>query len=246
MSITAKRPEESRSPSGHEARWEQHNLERQTRILEAAVAMLEERPAGADIPVQEIAKRAGLAKSVVYRQFDGRDDLDCRIRAHLVDEFSRTLDAELDISTGSVEEILVRTIRAVADWMTDHPRLNEFARTGPTVRGADIDAVSSLKMRMSVRARELIASIATLIDVDDSAFDSVPFAVVTMVEGTLTQWATDPEPTRDRSQIVADLARLAWFVLDGAARSAGVTVDPTAELSAVIARLSGASGDVAV
>ncbi|MGW6376319.1 TetR/AcrR family transcriptional regulator [Rhodococcus sp. NPDC055112] len=239
MSITAKRSEESRAASGHEARWEQHNLERQTRILEAAVAMLEESPVGADIPVQQIATRAGLAKSVVYRQFDGREDLDCRIRAHLVDEFSRNLDAQLDISTGSVEEILVRTIRAVADWMTDHPRLNEFARTGPIAPGADIDAVSSLKVRMSDRARELISSIAMLIDVDDSAFDSVPFAVVTMVEGTLTQWVSDPGPTRDRSEIVADLARLAWFVLDGAARSAGVTVDPTAELSAVIAQLSG-------
>ncbi|MFD4182497.1 TetR/AcrR family transcriptional regulator [Rhodococcus sp. NPDC058514] len=246
MSITAKRPEESPSPSGHEARWEQHNLERQTRILEAAVAMIEEGPAGADIPVQQIAKRAGLAKSVVYRQFDGREDLDCRIRSHLIDEFSRTLDAQLDISTGSVEEILVRTIRAVADWMTDHPRLNEFARTGPIAPEADIDAVSSLKARMSVRARELISSIATQIDVDDSAFDSVPLAVVTMVEGTLTQWVSDPTPARDREEIVADLARFAWFVLDGAARSAGVTVDPKADLVSVIAQLSGAGGDVAV
>ncbi|MFC9788565.1 TetR/AcrR family transcriptional regulator [Rhodococcus sp. NPDC127528] len=232
--------------SGYEARWERHNLDRQRRILEAAVELLEESPAGADIPVQQIAKRAGLAKSVVYRQFDGREDLDCRIRAHLVDDFSRTLDERLDISSGSVEEILVRTIRTVADWMADHPRLNEFARTGPIDRGAEIDAVSSLKVRMSVRARELISSIAALIDADDSAFDSVPFAVVTMVEGTLTQWVAEPEPLRERAEIVADLARLAWFVLDGAARSAGVAVDPKAELVGVIAQLSGATGHVAV
>lgn len=229
----------TRSGSGHEARWERHNQERQTRILTAAVELLEEGPAGADIPVKLIAQRAGLAKSVVYRQFSGRDDLDCRIRAHMIDEFVRTLEARLDISSGSVAEILERTIRAAVDWMSDHPRLNEFARTGPVDGTADGDAVSTLKVRMALRARELISSIAAAIGVDDGAFATVPFAVVTMIEGTLTQWVRDPAPTRDRDQIVADLAGYVWFVLDGVARSVGVGIDPSAELTAVVAGLAG-------
>ncbi|MFD4292602.1 TetR/AcrR family transcriptional regulator [Rhodococcus sp. NPDC058505] len=227
-----------RTGSGHEARWERHNRERQTRILRAAVELLEEAPPGADIPVKLIAQRAGLAKSVVYRQFSGRDDLDCRIRAHMIDEFIRTLEARLDISSGSVAQILERTIRAAVDWMSDHPRLNEFARTGPVDRAAGVDAVSTLTARMAARSHDLIASIAAAIGVDDGAFATVPFAVVTMVEGTLTQWVRDPAPTRDRDQIVADLAGYAWFVLDGVARSVGVVLDPSAELREVIARLA--------
>ncbi|MFE7797427.1 TetR/AcrR family transcriptional regulator [Nocardia sp. NPDC057440] len=222
--------------SGYDARWEQHNSERQTLILQAAVALLEESPAGTDVPVHLIAKRAGLAKSVVYRQFSGREELERRIRSYLVDDFARVLDAELDVSSGSIREILTRTIRAVADWMSDHPRLVEFARTGPThTADPGIDAVSSLKLRMSETAQELIASIGRIIGADPAPFASVPFAVVTMVEGVLATWIRDPRPSRSRAEIVADLAAFAWYVLDGAARSIGLAVDPDDELTAVIA-----------
>ena len=227
--------------SGHEARWEQHNSERRSRILLAAVELLEEAPAGTDVSVRQISARAGLAKSVVYRQFEGREDLDRRIRSHLIDEFSRTLEDRLDISHGSFEEIIVRTIRAVADWMVDHPRLDEFARTGPTREGPpDVDAVTALKLRMSQRAQEVLTSIAGQvgIDIGDGIFDTLPFALVTMVEGTLRHWVHNPTPVRSREQIVDELATLTRYALDGAIRSVGLTVDPRTELTELIAQLS--------
>ena len=65
--------------------------------------------------------------------------------------------------------------------------------------------------------------------------DRVPLAVVTMVEGTLTHWVRDPAPERDRAEIVSDLATYAWFVIDGAARSVNLAVDPDAQLVDAIA-----------
>lgn len=227
--------------SGHEARWQQHNSERRARILRAAVELLEETPAGADVSVRAIATRAELAKSVVYRQFEGRDDLDRRIRSYVIAEFSRTLEADLDLSTGTVEEIVARTIRSVADWMADHPRLVEFARTGPThVDGPDVDAATSLKLYMSERAAAMLASIAGQIGVDlgDGVFGTLPFAVVTMIEGTLTHWVQDQGATRSREQIVTELAALTRYALDGAMRSIGLTMDPQTELTQLITQLS--------
>jgi len=229
------------SGSGHQARWEQHNSARRTVILHAAVELLEGSARGVDVSVQQIAKRAGLAKSVVYRQFSDREDLDRRIRSHLVDVFANTLDAKLNISDGSIEEILTRTIYTVAEWMSDHPRLHDFMRKGPThYDDASTDAVSSLKTRMAAHAREIIRSIAKSIDVDDSAFESLTLAVVTMVEGTLTQWVRDPHPDLTRSEISADLATYTWYVLDGALRSEGLVVDPKTEVVTVIQQLAGA------
>ncbi|MFC4607404.1 hypothetical protein ACFO9E_06190 [Streptomyces maoxianensis] len=43
-----------RMPTGHDARRERHNLERQNRILAAAVDLLEEGPAGTEIPVKHM------------------------------------------------------------------------------------------------------------------------------------------------------------------------------------------------
>ncbi|NEW41015.1 TetR/AcrR family transcriptional regulator [Nocardia cyriacigeorgica] len=241
MSVVSPQPRIPGAVSGYEARWERHNSERQLTILRAAVELLEESPAGADVAVHRIAKRAGVAKSVVYRQFSGREELDRRIRSYLIDDFAAQLDEQLDVSTGSVREILTRTIRAVADWMSDHPRLTEFARTGPPYGGEDtVDAVASLKLRIAARGSELISSIAQLMGTDATPFDSVPFAVVTMVEGVLSTWVADPAPDRSRAQVVDELATITWFVLDGAARTSGIHVDPDRELTSVLREFTAA------
>lgn len=225
--------------TGYEVRWQPHNVKRQTMILQAALELLEE---DADRSMQQVAKRAGLAKSVVYRQFEGREDLDRRLRSHLIDDFAATITANLDISTGSIEEILHRTINSVAQWLSAHPRLNEFARTGPTHDAPGIDAVTNLKLRVSRQARDLISTLGLAIGVDPEAFASVPFAVVTMVEGTLREWVRDPAPEKTQAEMVADLSLYSWYVLDGAARAAGLDIDPGQELADVIARLSAVRG----
>lgn len=222
--------------SGYEARWQQHNAERQTQILRAAVAVIEDSPPGADISVQRIAKRAGVAKSVVYRQFSGKDDLERRIRSYLIDDFAAVLDAKLDVSSGSLRQILTRSVLAVADWMADHQRVNEFARRGPALEGT-LDATGELKRRIAGRGEDIIASITQAIGVDSDAFESVPFVVATMVEATLASWLGQTPPTRTRDQMASTLADFIWYVLDGTARSIGLVIDPDEELTEVIETL---------
>ncbi len=169
--------------TGREARWERHNSERQKRILTSAVELIEERAAGAEVSVQQIADRAGLAKSVVYRQFSGRDDLDRRVRAFVLGQFAAALDASMSISVGTLDQILTRTISAVAEWITEHPRIHEFMGTGPTdYDDESIDAISSLKATIADSARTTITEVGRSVGIDSSPFDSLPFAVVTMVE----------------------------------------------------------------
>ena len=226
--------------TGHDARWEEHNSARRTRILEAAVELLDGTPAGTDIPVQQIAKRAGLAKSVVYRQFAGRDDLDRHIRTYLVDDFFATLTDRLDIGSGSLRQIITRTVQAVIDWAGDHPHRHEFLRSGPVAGDeSGLDAIAVLKARVAERARDILVPITTLLGIDYGRFVTLPFAVVSMVESTASHWVRDPEPERTRAEIVADLGSYALFVLDGAARSIGLVVDADTELSEVVTRLAG-------
>ncbi|TDZ89926.1 TetR/AcrR family transcriptional regulator [Mycobacteroides salmoniphilum] len=230
-----------RSLTGHEARWERHNSARQTRIVESAVALLDETPPGTEIPVQSIAKRAELAKSVVYRQFEGREDLDRRIRSYLMEDFDTTISSQLDVTKGSINDIATRTIRAVLDWMTDYPHRYEFMGSGTTDEDPAVDAVSTVKGRMEQRVRGVLIPITELLGIDYSPFESVTYAVVTMVEGTLSRWLREADPVRSRAEIVDDLANYVWYVLDGAGRSMGVSLDPQTELMAAIAELSGAN-----
>ena len=63
-------------PDGRQLRWDRHNQARRQHILDAAIAVLEDAEPGEDIHVQQIAERAGLSRTVVYRHFSDRADLD--------------------------------------------------------------------------------------------------------------------------------------------------------------------------
>ncbi|WP_083342759.1 TetR/AcrR family transcriptional regulator [Rhodococcus triatomae] len=221
--------------TGYAARWATHNVERRTAIVQAAVELLEESPAGTELSVRAVAERAGVAKSVLYRQFGGKDELERRMRSHIVDELGALLTSKLDLSTGSVRSIISRTVQVLADWMIEHPRWDEFLRGGPTFDGDEsLDAVSELKLRMARRSEAILASIADALDVDPQAFEPVPYAVVTMVEATMSTWIRQDAPERPRSRIVSDLTDLTVYILDGAARSVGVVADPDEEFTAVL------------
>ncbi|MBS4101512.1 TetR/AcrR family transcriptional regulator [Tsukamurella paurometabola] len=226
--------------SGYELRWRAHNSQRRELILRAAAELVEESEPGAAIPVRRIAERAGLVKSVVYRQFKSKDDLARGLRGYVVDQFAAELEADLDVSTGSLREILRRSIASAAAWMEDNPRLVDLLRAGPTdaASGPDDvpvapDAIGELRHRVVARAEQTIDGLAALTGLDPSAFDGVPFVVFTMVEGTLTSWVRGEAAVRGRSraEVVESLTDVTWFVLDGAARTLGVRVDPDAELT---------------
>lgn len=229
------------SLSGHDLRWERHNSERQTRIIESAVALIDENPVGTEIPVQVIAKRAGLAKSVVYRQFEGREDLDRRIRSYLMEDFVATLSAQLDVTNGSVDDILTRAVGAVLDWMIEHPHRYDFMGAGPVAGDeVELDAISTVKLRVEQQARSILIPITEVLGIEWSPFETLAYALVTMVEGTLTRWSREHEHEKTRDEIVSDLAAYAWYLLDEAGRAAGVSLDPQAPLMATLAQVSGA------
>ncbi len=232
--------------SGYELRWRAHNSERRDRILQAAAELVEEAEPGAPIPVRSIADRAGLVKSVVYRQFKSKDELERGLRGYVVDQFAAELEADLDVSAGSLRAILRRSIASAATWMQENPRLVDLLRAGPTDAptgpGGAVapDAIGELKHRVVARAEQTIGAIAEITGLDARAFAGVPFTVFTMVEGTLTSWVREEASLRgtDRDDVVDLLTDITWHVLDGAARTLGVIVDPDAEFADVVNGLS--------
>ncbi len=226
----------------HDARWSEHNSARRARLVEAAVALLDEQPVGRDVSVEEIAQRAGLARSVFYRQFDSREAFDCRVRAIILDQCFAMYATNLDFSTGSIDEIVTRTAGALLAWRIDHPAWYAFLGTGPTDHdNPDLDAVQSLSRRFETLIDVRLSEIAQLVGVDYEPLRTLPFAVVTMVDGTFTRWLSDPSPPRSRDQLVRDVANYAWYMLDGAARRSGLCVDRDQTVDEVIGGVSGSA-----
>ncbi|MBJ8337729.1 TetR/AcrR family transcriptional regulator [Antrihabitans sp. YC3-6] len=225
--------------TGQDARWEKHNTDRENRILQAAVELIELSDAGADVTIAQIAERAGLAKSVLYRRFTGRDELDRRIRSFIAAQLSAAFDSELDYTQGTIRQIISRTILVLVDWVSDHPKLVEFMRTGPSADDDDLDAVSSLAKSVARRANEIMSALATSIGMADNDFQPLTSALVTMTDGSVRQWIRDPDVTMSRGSMVDTLTSYVWFVVDGEIRARGLTVDPDMQVLAVISALLG-------
>ncbi|MFC6010250.1 TetR/AcrR family transcriptional regulator [Nocardia lasii] len=236
MSSTASRP--ASAVSGRQARWQPHNDSRRERIVLAAIELIEQSPAGVEVPIVQIAEHAGLAKSVVYRQFAGRDELDRRIRSDVAERFVGDIEDALDIADGSIHNILVRTIGAVVSWIEDHPRLRDFLRTGPSETDPDVDAMSALIATIAGSTRALVSGLAGAVGVtDDASADTMTFAIVSMTEATVTRWSNDPAPALTKDQLIEELASYAWHVVDGVARRHGLTLDPDQQFTEVLTHL---------
>lgn len=190
--------------------------------------------------MQQIAERAGLAKSVVYRQFSGRDDLDRRVRTAVAERFTDTLDEALNVAFGSIREILTRAVDTVVDWFENHQRLHDFLRKGPGIGDPDdLDAATALATAIAARTRGLVSGLAGVVGVvDEPAVDTMTFAIVSMVEATVTRWARDPAPALSRDALIATVAGYAWSLVDAVARDHDLTLDPDRPLLEVLSELA--------
>ncbi len=122
MAATAQR-------DGRQARWERHNRERRRHVLEAAVVVLESEPPGTEVHVQQIAERAGINRTVVYRHFTDRADLDRAVRAHILDGLAAELLPHITLD-GTVREIIRRVVSTYVDWVVAHPSAAPVRRPG--------------------------------------------------------------------------------------------------------------------
>ncbi len=83
---------------------------------------------GPDVPVREIARRAGLAPATVHRHFPSRDDLLAAVLAGQADRCERELSAAL--ADPDSRRALTRTFHRFGEWRVREPGLIE-AMGGP-------------------------------------------------------------------------------------------------------------------
>lgn len=209
---------------GRQARWDKHNEERRLKILDAALDVIGEGEPGAEFHVQQIAARAGLNRTVVYRHFDDRADLDRAIRAHILDDLTDGLIPEVTLD-GTVNQIIRRVIASYVDWVVDHPAAHAFAAqelSGPLEQGTD--RIAHAVNDILVLAIDLLG--AELDDDERSLVDPLAHGLVGAVFGAVRRWVSR-EPRAPEAKVLADLlSQSVWNLLDGHARRLGLEIDP--------------------
>jgi len=229
-------------PDGRQLRWDRHNQARRQTILDAAVAVLEESPPGEHIHVQQIAARAGLSRTVVYRHFADRADLDRAVQGVILDSLAGELLPEVTLD-GTIEQIIRRIVGTYVRWTVAHPSLHRFAEHDvPGTAGAS--ALEVAVVRIARQVEELIEVGAEqlgveLPDDDAAALDPLVFGLVGAVFSATRRWLARPERRPDPDAFVTLVSDSVWHIIDGHARRLGLELDPHVGVEALFATATG-------
>ncbi len=214
---------------GRQLRWERHNAQRRERILRAAVDVIAESAPGTEVHVQAIADRAGLSRTVVYRHFNDRGDLDRDVQSLVLQELWDELLPAVSLRDGTITSIIRRIVATYVGWTVAHPSLSRFVEidtsrdgSGPLQRGLEITAG---------RVTDVIEVAIDLLDVELSdderaALDPLVHGVVGAVFAAVRRWLVRPERQPDAAVLVDVVTDSVWHVLDGHTRRLGVPLDP--------------------
>jgi AcrR family transcriptional regulator len=213
---------------GRQLRWGSHNAARREHILDAAIAVLEASAPGAEVHVQQIADRAGLSRTVVYRHFADRADLDAAVQARALELLRGELVPALSFE-GTPAEIIRRVVTAYVGWATEHPSLHEFAQQDP--RGPGVGQMEQAVQLIAGQIEDLIGVGVELLHVplgedEAAALEPLVFGLVGGVFTATRRWLSLPAQRPQRERFVELVTESVWLQIAGLARQRGVVLDP--------------------
>ncbi|MFB8008836.1 TetR/AcrR family transcriptional regulator [Nocardia sp. NPDC056000] len=236
-----------RRKQSHKRRWSEHNSTRQTLILQAAVELIEEHESGAEISIQQIAERAGLARSVLYRQFDNREDLDARIREFIRQRAIEQFESAMVLDPAkTVGETLLDLMRTVVGWAADHPKLYRFEQSG-RLHGHSAPQSGAIvgRQRLAELVWQRFSTVTAVLGIDVRPFHPLAHGVIGLVEGVVNQYIVAPGDSgrADPEAIAELLATSVWHLFSGHAADNGYHFDRDANAAALLGGLLDTAAD---
>lgn len=206
-------PQRSAGEDGRATRWAGHRDRRRAEFVQAAVNVIDS--VGPAASVEQIASAAGVTRQVLYRQFDGRSDLD----AAIVEHAASLVYERVIVDIGEVDDIGVafrRVLEGYLDFIEEHRSLYWFtrARDGET---AEAGAVVKVKDKLAIVA----VAIAEGLTEERGSKPKVPLdavfaaGMIGLVDASVSHWLKEPGPTT-RKQLVDGLVLVLTAAIDAA------------------------------
>jgi AcrR family transcriptional regulator len=211
---------------GRSTRWDPHRRERKLAIINAAIAAIEEY--GPDALTGQVADKAGVPRTHVYRHFEGKQALDFAVARHLALQIGQQIRAGL-ATQGSPREIIGASISQHLGWIETHPNLYRFlAQHAYAVNSTGSPVVDDAKAAFAGELTALLAGYMRLFDMDTAPAERVIIGVVGMVDSTAAWWLEHHDVPR--AELTATLTEQVWLIIDNTARTLGATIDPDVSL----------------
>ncbi|WP_166509675.1 TetR/AcrR family transcriptional regulator [Blastococcus sp. TF02-8] len=195
----------SPAPDGRRSRWTEHRRARKEELVDAAVAAV--RLVGPEFSVDDVARSAGVSKTVIYRYFSDKDEL---IDA-VLDRISQAillprLLGELAVDRADDRDRLRAVIAAFVALIEDEPALYRFAYA-QTGRAGRADLVAATEHAVATALGGLIQERLARVGRPTEGAMTWAYGVVGMVQLASHWWSV--ARTVPAAELVDQLTALA-------------------------------------
>jgi AcrR family transcriptional regulator len=217
---------------GRSLRWEAHNAAQRDRIVDAGIALIEET---GDLPtLLEVGQRAGVSRSVLYRQFADRSDLEKAVRARGLTMFWTVFQPALEMR-GTVRESLRTAAAAYVHWAASNRYLHQRADQSPDDNAdlqRSVDLIAEQIAALAVTAFR--AAGANVTEADVEATDPLAHGLVNGVYAVVRRWLARGGKVPSEERLVDLLVEFGEGIITSRALSFGLEVDFDLPMSALI------------
>jgi AcrR family transcriptional regulator len=198
-------PAPAPAPDGRRSRWTEHRRARRGELVAAAVEAV--RRAGPDFAVEDVARSAGVSKTVIYRYFSDKDELVDAVLERISDDILLPrLLGELAVEQAVDRARLRAVIAAFVSLIEDEPELYRFAYAHAG-RSGRADLVAATERRIAEALAALMAARLTDAGYRTEAAMTWAYGVVGMVQLAAHWWST--ARTVPAAELVEQLTALA-------------------------------------
>lgn len=218
---------------GRASRWDRHRADRRERILAAALTAVQAK--GASVGVQEIADLAEVPRSVLYRLFKDRRDLDEQLRARILDDLMAVLEPTLN-PEGTVAEAIARSVDTYVGWIAVNPRLHYFLGAGSEGRDGRRNSplVSGTKIAIAGTVREVFENALRAQGAPTTIAEPMAFGLVGFVDGSVNRWLSQSMQPMAAAELSSYLQEAIWAIVDNSLRKAGVMLNPLTPIADLV------------
>ena len=208
---------------GRAARWSGQREKRRAEFVEAALEAIAHY--GPQASTEQVADHVGVARTKLYRYFDGAADLHHSIarRASEMLTAKQTLVWDRPISP---MQVVSGTVSMHVRWRMDHPNLYEYlTRHSLSDDDHGVPAIHDVNRAVAANLAEVIATFYRTLGIDERPAVPLSIGAVGFVEASVTHWLDDPEPL-PRKEFTTQLTEWMWSLLNTALLKAGIHIDP--------------------
>jgi AcrR family transcriptional regulator len=208
---------------GRSTRWDRHRRERRLTIITAAVDAITAH--GPEASTAQVAERAGVPRTHVYRHFDDKRALDLAVSAHVAREIGARVREGLGRG-GTARAIIGAAIDAYLAWIEEHPNLYRFlAQHAYAVRSDRPPGAGAVdaKAAFATELAALLKSYLVALGVDPTPAERAIVGVVGLVDATGAWWLDRDGPPRD--DLAAELTEQVWSIIERTGRTLGLELD---------------------